>query len=549
MRTSVLASLSLLALSGPLASAPPPAGGGLPALFRSYPLPPGLGGGGDAPKTLSGDFTGDGLIDVVYLRRDLGVPTASLPGLLDAAHVRRSTVSLPDFATDLALNPEAGPDGRDLLLGVEGDQLQYWAWNDQLGTLAVDESYGGPWGTDELTAIAAATNDINPFRYVVVAGGTGSAGRIYPMLFLGDLFFAHMPSFPVGDTVSEIALADLNGDGQRDELGVLLPGGLSLFRIDGQFIRSVPGTAEQSRLLALPASDGGSESLAFTTGPAGGQELHLVDEVSDTAVDLGGVDVSGLASGDLDGNGRADLVLGPKSSSEVLLFWNQGGHTPFNVQFSTSLTIEALGVSQVIHPSVADHDGDGDVDLVVLTDDLARSFLGTLVDEDDYRPGGNFTPEDSGGGGGGRSVDPPEPDPEVLPPIEVTFTIYLPPAIDPTGLEVAYLVHEQHGYPDAAVTFMTSGSAPILLGEDHVDVLLELPTDDPTAVFYVDAYVLDPGPPRRGFPLGTWALTQDEDTYQQICDDLGEDCFPKDPIWVVKIPYIPNPIDPPGPLP
>ena len=68
-------------------------------------------------------------------------------------------------------------------------------------------------------------------------------------------------------------------------------------------------------------------------------------------------DASGVAAGDLDGDGDDDLVLTRRSGLSDLLLWNEGG------TFEEEALTDSLG--EATSSSLADIDGDGDLDLFI----------------------------------------------------------------------------------------------------------------------------------------------------------------------------------------
>jgi len=191
----------------------------------------------------------------------------------------------------------------------------------------------------------------------------------------GTPIFATQSHLSVGAMPGEVALADLNGDGNLDVLA----------NNSESYKSSPPGTGSLSVLLGH--GDGTfAPAGAFALGdrPIGGLVVGdlnkdgKVDVVAcntdsnDVSVLLGrgdgtfnpqtryavGADPEGVALGDVNGDGLLDIVTGNTWSNDISLLLNQG-----NGIFAPQVRFAAGNGPWV--PKLADLNGDGNLDLVV----------------------------------------------------------------------------------------------------------------------------------------------------------------------------------------
>lgn len=171
------------------------------------------------------------------------------------------------------------------------------------------------------------------------------------------------------------ALGDLTGDGAADLVMGTWQGGLSYYQNQGNgTFKSVKGPLEglssgnnavpafgdltgNGRLDLVVGTARGTVSLHRNTGSASNPdfaEAEVLAEVDSRAAPT---------LYDVDGDGRLDLLLGTKS--ELLLLKNEG--TPDAPDFSSPTTIELDGIPQRATPDFGDLNNDGRPDLVVGT--------------------------------------------------------------------------------------------------------------------------------------------------------------------------------------
>ena len=115
---------------------------------------------------------------------------------------------------------------------------------------------------------------------------------------------------------------------------------------------------------------------------AGQWKVTAMDDTGkEASTTLFGVDVYSAASGDFDGDGRDDLVLGTRTSANLQIRLNQSTSPTFAVE-SELVSYGTSAVSQNGWPVVVDLDNDGDLDLAMYDtqDDTVALFTNDTVD-------------------------------------------------------------------------------------------------------------------------------------------------------------------------
>lgn len=303
----------------------------------------------DAGPVALGDFTGDNTLDALELDRQryawlftgdgsgaLGALEFSGGGLAPVGPQRLAPgIDLgPTFAPKLIATGDFNNDGYTDAVVANASQLQVL--------------FGGPNGMDTGTPFSPsfsvitglAVGDVNGDRDadIVVAGHT-SGGQNEVEIFYGDgsgTFPSATPATTLPLNASGgVALADLNGDGKLDVIGLGLDSGNAEAQVDD----------------------------AVQTGVAGGQsQFDAPALISDIPQSIGTGD-TGIAVGDLSGDGSPDIVVGTQASGSdldypglisVLLNNGSGG-------FATPTSFNADAITGA--PVIADLNDDGAPDI------------------------------------------------------------------------------------------------------------------------------------------------------------------------------------------
>lgn len=186
--------------------------------------------------------------------------------------------------------------------------------------------------------------------------------------------FAEGVFYEMGIDTRQIAAGDLNNDGLNDIVSSNLSDSSVRYRLQSM---DVPGTFPEETALdtiiqpgAIAIADFNDDSLndlaIAGSGLAGGRIMLNNPDDAGTFFDGPRIEVSGLgiASGDLDDDGRPDLVVGASTRNVVVLLQDPA---PFPPGFFSSLPIEYPVDGLPTDIALDDIDGDGRVDIAVVT--------------------------------------------------------------------------------------------------------------------------------------------------------------------------------------
>lgn len=314
-----------------------------------------------------GDVNGDGHLDVVTgSDRSEGVSFVSLvfgtgggrtrEAISTEAGTQLRQIMLVDIDADGDLDVASANVDALLILPNEGD-----------GSLGTPQSIPLASGADSL-----ASGDLNKDGDpdIVAASSSGSSLAVLNNTGGGDL--SEPQVFAAGEAPSGVAVADLNGDGNLDlatptsgtnSVSLLFGNG----RGDFEPPLSIPAGGQQPRSLVATDLDGDRDiDLAVATF------AHVSILTNDggsfaTETSLGGPSTTFTVS-DLNGDGRPDVGIVPRSSRQFQLFVARG-------QKSYELEQEVLLVWPPRTVVVGDLDADSDLDLAFTTPNPSGTFF------------------------------------------------------------------------------------------------------------------------------------------------------------------------------
>ena len=272
--------------------------------------------------------------------------------------------------TSLCAGDVDGDGDNDLLLGLNGGRVRLW-WNDGSGHFAdatldhLPPRYSAPSGLFLVDLDHDGDLDLVFGDYPAAVWQNDGAGHFT------DVTLLVVPPLPVA---GRLAVADVDGDGHPD----LWLGGATgpdyLLRNDGtgrfldQTAQRLPVSPNGSWSLCLRDFDGDGAIDAFLGKGDAGERLYRNDgtgrfvDVTATSLPPSPMVAMALAAGDVDRDGRADLLLGGSDGQPWLLINDGLAHfanadpARLPARHSPSETPTALAVGDV--------DGDQNLDVV-----------------------------------------------------------------------------------------------------------------------------------------------------------------------------------------
>ena len=370
-------------------------------------VPPDLADLGKPVAVVTGDFNHDGNQDIavadqlngsiVLLESEIDHGGADACAVLGLMRVNEITdIAVPEAMATADLDRDGNPDLA--VVGSEGLSVFFG-----LGASDFDEGSDNPMtaGTNP-AALAIADFNRDGMPDIIVA----NAGSNYVSIFFntGDQAFDSPCQIPVGRNANFVIARDLNGDGRPDfaiaskqtnDVLIFLQAGSSatptaaaasncpvtFMSLNGPsrlqqpqaMIADILDPSNMIPDLALAVSPGGNGSdgainvfLGSSSASGGviyGQGTQLPVPTPGTQ-GAGPSLPSALGSGDINRDGRTDLIVTDKKNNDVVIYLGNG-----NGSFATPLIPVGIGGKSPVALAVTDMDGDGVPDVVTANED------------------------------------------------------------------------------------------------------------------------------------------------------------------------------------
>jgi len=326
----------------------------------AFGAPTAFGAGSGPTGVATGDFNGDGRLDlaVANLRsNNVSVLLGNGDGTFQAAvnygaGSRPISVAVGDFNGDGKLDLAVSNNGSDnvsILLG-NGD-----------GTFQTPMDYGAGSLPDSV-----AVGDFNGDGKLDLAVSNDGSDNVSILLGKGDGTFQAHVDYATGQYPSSVAVGDFNGDGKLD-LAVANFGtnnaSILLGKGDGSFQTAVDYGAGSNPYSVAVADFNGDGKLDLAVANVGASPANVSvllgkgDGTFQAHVDYTtGQYPSSVAVGDFNGDGKLDLAVANDADSDVSILLGNGDGT-----FQTSVNYGAG--SNPYGVAVGDFNGDGRLDL------------------------------------------------------------------------------------------------------------------------------------------------------------------------------------------
>ena len=326
-----------------------------------------------------GDLNGDGKLDLVAVDQTSSFVKTLMntgDGTFVATDLARYGVSSPDSVALGDFNGDGKNDivapssaGHLTLLTNDGQGAFAMKLPSTLPILGFPSALGDVNGDGKLDLVTPAT---------VAVTGMAARTTVDVRLGNGDGTFVPTPvSYPVAPS-SQVAVGDVNGDGKADLVALTTRGGsgpgasVLLNQGDGTFATPVPYPGVRpgpstSLILTDLNGDGsldllqldGASTFSVSLNPGDGTFASSTVYNVAYGVTAPGPGSAPLAIGDLNNDGKPDLVLVDESDSLLKVMLNQGDGT-----FGAAVG-QSIGNALVFWVALTDLTGDGRADLIV----------------------------------------------------------------------------------------------------------------------------------------------------------------------------------------
>ncbi|MEM7203346.1 MAG: VCBS repeat-containing protein [Planctomycetota bacterium] len=330
------------------------------------------------------DLDGDGSLELV-VATGAGWPDRVLridpPGWFRDATGPAMLADLAD-SSSLAIADVDRDGDDDLAFGIQGasgDRRCRLYLNDGAGGFSAAPAAAMPAVSQDTRAIALVDADGDGAPDLVEGNATGQQDGLFFNDGRGSFVYASAGTMPTGksDPTAALALIDVDDDGDLDQLvastqSAAGSGRNRLYLNDGfggfaDASDRLPGDLQDSRGLVTGDFDGDGDIDAVIAND-GGFDRYYANDGTGTFADETGTRMPerrdptvAIARGDVDGDGDLDLLLGVRQMQHRLYLNDGAGH------FTDGTAGRLPGsVDPTVDVALADLDGDGDRDAVVL---------------------------------------------------------------------------------------------------------------------------------------------------------------------------------------
>ena len=293
--------------------------------------------GGQSTSVSLVDLNGDGKLDLATANRDSNTVSVLL-GTGDGKFAAKQDYDTGSAPYSMALGDLNGDSKLDIVAGNYSSNTVSVLLGTGDGKFAAKQDY--PIG---VYPHSVALGDLNGDSELDIVTGNYGSNTVSVLLGTGDGKFAAKQDYPAGTCPESVALGDLNGDGKLD----LIVAGIY---------------SGSSTMVSVLLGTGDGQFAAKVEYPTGGQVNDLFYPPYPES----------FALGDLNGDGKLDLVAANWSSSSVSVLLGRGDGT-----FSAKVDYPSLPFPESV--ALGDLNGDGKLDLVTLneTTGTVSMLLGT----------------------------------------------------------------------------------------------------------------------------------------------------------------------------